>query len=420
MTLLAVSLPVALAMMSFYRRAYREAGPTAAFWVTIALGLGSPLTVYASLYYSHAVCAALLWLAFDVLTGGVPGEPIPSLRAEAAGLLVGLATLSEFPAALAGGLMFLFICLTRPRSPRAAKWYLLSGLPALGILMLYNKSAFDQLLASGYQHHVVAEFREQMSRGIMGVTGPRADVLYHIMFTPFRGLLWFWPFFAGVFPAGLYLLLERDRRDRRTLLAASIVVVYVLFGCSYYAWWGGASFGPRHIIPCLPFAAYLVVRAYDSLLRSLTPPLTVLSVAGVLISVSTLAEFPDPLPAQPQNAAAIVGLSGSPLGPWNAGAAMPVVPPSLSESEIQERLNPHLRFALPRFLRGAMSVKVIGEEGLIEWTDTSQTPNDPRFYDACNLGELLGLRGLVSLLPLAVFWLILGVPLVSSMVSRRS
>src|SRR5207253_1799169 len=59
-TLLAVSLPVAVAMTTFYHQAWREAGHQPAFWVSIALALGSPLAVYASLFYARALCAALL------------------------------------------------------------------------------------------------------------------------------------------------------------------------------------------------------------------------------------------------------------------------------------------------------------------------------------------------------------------------
>src|SRR5207253_7670948 len=39
-TLLAVSLPAAVGMTAFYGRAWREAGPRAAFWVSVALALG--------------------------------------------------------------------------------------------------------------------------------------------------------------------------------------------------------------------------------------------------------------------------------------------------------------------------------------------------------------------------------------------
>ena len=208
-----------------------------------------------------------------------------------------------------------------------------------------------------------------------------------------------WPFFICVIGAA-WLLLANRRLRGRVLLAGTIVGVYLVFGCSYYMWSGGSSFGPRHVVPCLPFAAYLVVRGYDSIVRWLAPPLTVLSLALVTISVSTLAEFPEPI-----------------------------------ETPLEERWNPLLRIALPRFLEGWMSIKLIGPEGQMKWwpltpEETQKAllekiigagglvqgqaaaplaPDDPLFfYDACNAGEMSGLRGLPSLLPLAGVWLILG------------
>jgi hypothetical protein len=373
MTVLSVSLPVAVAMATFYQRARVEAGPAMAFWVTIALALGSPLAVYASLFYSHALCAALLWIAFVLLTPDTPGKTLPLWRAALAGFLAGWATLGEFPAALLTVLLFVYLCLAF-RSWRAALSFVAGGLPTLALLIAYNLAAFGRPMVSGYQYHVVEEFREQMSQGCMGIIGPSVSSFEGVLLLPFRGLLWFWPFFCCVIAAGLLLIARRQLRGP-TLLAAVMVAVYLLFGCSYYLWSGGAAYGPRHVIPCLPFGAYLVVRSGRSILQPLIPVPTVVSVVLALASMATLAEFPEP------------ELTTDPAPAW---------------------ANPLFRIALPRFFRGDLSVKVIGREGLIGWSSTPLSAEDPRFYDACNAGELLGLRGLYSLLPLALLWIALG------------
>ena len=44
----------------------------------------------------------------------------------------------------------------------------------------------------------------------------------------------------------------------------------------------------------------------------------------------------------------------------------------------------------------------LGSEGLSDRAGLPLPPDDPRYWDACNLGEVLGLRGLVSLLPLLI------------------
>ncbi len=371
LTLLSVSLPVAVALAAFFRRAWAESGGRAAFWVTVALGLGSPLAVYASLFYGHALSAALLWLAFQLVTPVSP--PVPGERPEApfwrfplAGCLAGWATLTELPTGLITGVLLVYVFASRTRGWRPALGYVLGGLPALGILLVYNTAAFGAPLANGYEYAYLDVFREQMSHGIMGVTGPSVPAAVGILVSPYRGLLFFWPFFIFcVLPAFLILLTRRQLRGP-ALLAAVIVGVYLVFGCSYYMWTGGASFGPRHLIPCLPFAAYLVVRAYHTSLRWLVPAVTVASVAIVLVAVATLAEFPEGIRA------------------------------------------PLFTFAWPHFVAGVLSVKVIGPEGRFLIPAEPLAPNHPAFYDACNLGELLGLRGLASLVPLAVVAVVLG------------
>jgi hypothetical protein len=36
------------------------------------------------------------------------------------------------------------------------------------------------------------------------------------------------------------------------IFSLSAIIVYILFFSGYYAWWGGYTFAPRHIIPILP------------------------------------------------------------------------------------------------------------------------------------------------------------------------
>lgn len=370
MTLFAVSLPAAVAMAAFYHRTRDEAGLGVALGVTVALALGSPLTVYASLFYSHTLCAALLWLAFLLVTPRADGGG----RALSAGLLAGWAVLSEFPAVLIVFLLFLHLFLTTPRRWRAALRFVLGGLPTAGILIVYNLAAFGKPLVSGYQYHFVPEFREQMARGIMGIAGPSLEGFRGTLLLPYRGLLWFWPFFLCVMGAVLMLAARRQLKGR-TLTAAIVVVLYLLFGCSYYLWSGGSSYGPRHVIPALPFAAYLVVRAGDSLLRYLVWPAAVVSAALAAVSVATMAEFPELEPDSPPEVA-----------------------------------NPLVCIAVPRFVHGEMSGKTIGDEGTIAWAPRLPR-DDPRYYDAWNLGERLGLNDLASLIPLALFWAACGVAL---------
>ncbi len=378
MTVLTVSLPTALAMTLFLRRAWREAGAGTGLGIAVALALGSPVAVWASLFYSHALAAALLWLAFDLVADGATSF----LRALLAGLCAGAAMLSEFPAAL----VVLLIGLSLFGRWRALLGYGFGGLPALVALVAYNLAAFGAPLASGYQYHYVPEFREAMSAGVMGVTGPTLDAVIGSFVSRSRGLFLFWPFFLLVPVAaviGAATVRGQGRGAHR--LALAVVIVYATFGCSYYLWSGGCSYGPRHLVPCLPFAAYLVVRSAGPLRRAI-PLLAALSVAVTLVASATLVEFPEAV-----------------------------------DTSAPERDDPLFRMALPRFLAGNLSVKKIAraQEGRFEWPEEAATPDDPSYWDACNLGEVLGLRGLPSLAPLGAWWLLGGLLLRRAALVRR-
>jgi hypothetical protein len=63
----------------------------------------------------------------------------------------------------------------------------------------------------------------------------------------------------------------------------ALAVVFVL-NASYYMWWGGASAGPRHLVPVLPVLAVGVAQAF----RSKRTGLVVLSAACAVLSIANV------------------------------------------------------------------------------------------------------------------------------------
>jgi hypothetical protein len=55
---------------------------------------------------------------------------------------------------------------------------------------------------------------------------------------------------------GSWIDSAKDRAVMPVVLAA--LGIYLLFGCSYYAWDGGGSVGPRHLLPIIPLLLLLV------------------------------------------------------------------------------------------------------------------------------------------------------------------
>ena len=72
---------------------------------------------------------------------------------------------------------------------------------------------------------------------------------------PARGLLWYSPVLLLAIPGAVWFW--RHARLHALLLSCILVVIYVLFYGKWYMWHGGYSWGPRFMVPTLPFLALL-------------------------------------------------------------------------------------------------------------------------------------------------------------------
>ena len=106
----------------------------------------------------------------------------------------------------------------------------------------YNWLRFENPFFSGYIEG--EEFSAIWWQGIFGLT-----------ISPGRGLLWYTPWLPVAFLGG-YRLWKRDRV--LTSVTAGSVLLYILVYSKWYLWSGGSSWGPRFLVPILPFFALLV------------------------------------------------------------------------------------------------------------------------------------------------------------------
>jgi hypothetical protein len=182
----------------------------------------------------------------------------------------------------------------------------------------------------------------------MGITGPTWAGLYGITLSPYRGLLFLSPVLALALP-GL-VLLWRERNLRRTVTLLGVVIAgFVFYVASYSYWWGGDAIGPRFLVPAVPFMILPLARTVDVWLDRAAGRWTV----GILTA-----------------------LSGANV--WIQSVAGQRYPPYEFRGRIVD--SPTFDWALPLLREGDV---------------------------AFNIGHLLGLRGLVSLIPVAVAALLL-------------
>jgi hypothetical protein len=339
----------------------------AALFAATAYGIASPAWCYATLFMGHGLTAGCLMFAFTAAAWRRPpdGSHKTSERLDILlGLFVGLAVLSEFPAAVPGGVIAALRLLPSrgdadPRIwPRL--WRIIAGgaAPALA-LFAYNTLAFGSPLHLGYSSE---EGFDQMRSGLFGISYPTWTALHGVLLSEYRGLLPLAPLFA-VGPVGVWALAKRSDTARPAAVAALVAGFYLLLNASYYYWEGGWAYGPRHVTPALPFVALGLGPLWD---RWASTGRTVLC-AG-----------------------------------WIWGAALTLVAVSTTPQPPSSLTAPVSQLLWPAFLDGDLS---LNHQTFVHHSAQPDLLRGHRVpHAAWNLGELAGLRGLWSLLPLFALW----------------
>jgi hypothetical protein len=115
-----------------------------------------------------------------------------------------------------------------------------------------------------YQYEASKFFRDNMARGVMGVTSPKRDVMWFLSFHAYRGVLFWSPWLVPLIVCCIWLI-NKDKRLRPIAIASLVTLVsYFVFNSAYYEWWGGATMGPRLMIPMfavVPLGLVAVCRA---------------------------------------------------------------------------------------------------------------------------------------------------------------
>lgn len=224
-----------------YRRLGYDRRQVAA--MTLLLGTGTSVLVYAHRPYSEIVQAACFVFFFDALLR-TEGQGAPDRRALlrlglAAGLLVNAKNVyfACFPGACL--LLALRWRARRGALPRMVLWAGVGFLPGLLAFLAYNDARWGSPLASGYGGAVTAGFwRENMFMGLWGQ-----------LLSPGKSVFLYSP------PLLLALLGVRRFAIGRPRVAAAVALTagpIVLIYARYIFWSGDWAWGPRYLLFALP------------------------------------------------------------------------------------------------------------------------------------------------------------------------
>jgi Dolichyl-phosphate-mannose-protein mannosyltransferase len=171
--------------------------------------------------------------------------------------------------------------------------YLCAALEGIVLIAAYNRAAFGNFFTSSEQIYL------HSSTFFGNFTYPLYLGIVLNLITPFRGLFFYCPILILGIP-GFYIMLRNDsqRADGLFLLAAFLALL--LPYSAWYAPGGGLSYGPRFIIPSIPF---LLVPA-GFLIESVKRSFKILAYFLYVIGVAT------------NGIAALTSALGPAAGPW--------------------------------------------------------------------------------------------------------
>lgn len=212
---------------------------------------GTPLSTFFILYFSHSVSAALLF-SFFMLVYKSDGEASP-LRMLLTGLLGGTAFLTEFPLALPLTVLSIYLLFRLERKSRYI-FFIIGGSIMAAAFFTYNTVIFGGPFSLSYSNEATAAFANAHKKGLYGITTPSFDALISFMFSLRIGIVTLCPFLLFALAGTVWSVWKRFWPG---VIMALCFILHALMIASFDYWDGGVSFGARHLVPVLPFAAAL-------------------------------------------------------------------------------------------------------------------------------------------------------------------
>ncbi|RMH39267.1 MAG: hypothetical protein D6689_17115 [Deltaproteobacteria bacterium] len=363
-TVVAVGVPSAVAVVALCALVGAlGVGRGPAIAIAAAYAFGTLAFPYATLFYGHQLMAALVVIGFAVAVRTVraarAGTAAPRFASLfGAGLALGYAVVVEYPAALAVAPIAAYVAWGLWRDHRrAVAWFVAGGAGPAAALAAYHWIVFGGPLTLPYAFST----QPHRGQGFMGIGAPRDGATWGVLFSSYRGLFFSAPWLLVGVPGWAWMAADRRWRAE-ALVCAAAGGLFVWLNVSLVDWQGGWALGPRYLIGAIPFFA--------------------VGVAGWVL------KWPARAPRGVTAAAwlAFAAAAGYSTAAMLAGTAV--------KPEVDVRIrHPFGDFVWPHFARGELAVSRQGID------DKHERRGGPPA--AWNLGHLLGLSGLASLLPLA-------------------
>ena len=351
-TVFTMGAALALGAVLIYRLGLRRLADRDAAALALGITLATPLFPNCIMLTAHPLAAVAALAGYFVLEKPrLEGGRSTSARLFAGGVLSALPMTFDYVATLVLLPLGAYALWQARRFWRIA-WFAVGVLAVSAIPLTYHALVFGHPFRTAHAFLAHAGFAAYMNQGFFGFQSFSLERLFELTFGPSRGLFFLSPFLVAALPGWVRLIRERTSRAEGIVTGFAAWMIVLLLACLVY-WHSGWSMGSRYALMFFVFAAVPVAailphhRAW--ILLAMVPGFVIM-----VLSASVTASPPEP-----------------------GGGAENVV-----------------RWLWDHFAAGELAM---GNEPIL-----GVAAADPHIPFAFNLGTLMGLRGVWSVVPYLV------------------
>lgn len=248
----------AVVCVILYRTAMLFSGNRkASILVVVAYGLGTMAFPFATIFMGHQTATFFAFSGFYVILL-VKNKKLKDGYLILAGALTGFSFVVDYPLGIMLVLLSLYL-LTFKRD-RYFLMFITAMLAVASLNLLYNFICFKDPLA--FPHKFQGYFTTAHTSGLYGVNLPQLQIVIELLFKEYRGLFIYSPILLFSLIGFAFFLKNKTFRTEATFCLL-IFLSFLAFVSGYVGWYCGWSYGPRYLIPCLPFMSLLLLPVFE-------------------------------------------------------------------------------------------------------------------------------------------------------------